>query len=159
MTEGGDKFAVLCLGTDGDAEAVVAELDARAISDDDAAIDEIVVDAVGIGHLCQEEVGIGMIDLLADGEHGEGIHHAGALLEEDLYPLFDVDGALESLECLLLSEQIDVVGVFHLIKYIDNLLSGESHAETDGSASPCLRHRVEHDEVGILAQFCAQWLL
>ena len=111
MTEGGDQFAVLCLGADGDAETVIAELNARAISDDDTTIDEIIVDAVSVGHLCQEEVGIGMIDLLADGEYGEGIHHAGALLEEDLYPLFDVDGALESLECLLLSEQIDVVGI------------------------------------------------
>ena len=78
LAEGGDEFAVLTLGADGDAEAVLTELYAIAVSDDDALIHEVVVDAVGIVHLCQEEVGLCGIHLFADGQFSKGLHHAGA---------------------------------------------------------------------------------
>ena len=80
LAEGGDEFAVLTLGADGDAEAVLTELHTGAISDDDALIHKEVVDAGSVAHLCQEEVGLCGIYLFADGQFGKGLHHAGTLL-------------------------------------------------------------------------------
>ena len=122
MAEGGDEFAVLALGTDGDAEAVLAELHAGAVSDDDALIHEVVVDAGSVTHLCQQEVGLCGVHFLADRQFGKGLHHAGALLEQHLHPLLNVDGTLQCLKGLLLSERINVVRIFHLVKELDNFL-------------------------------------
>ena len=62
LPQGGEELGVLCLGADGDAEAVVAEGDARAVPDDDAFLDEVVVDTLRVGHAGKEEIGIGRID-------------------------------------------------------------------------------------------------
>ena len=121
MAEGGDEFAVLALGTDGDAEAVLAELHAGAVSDDDALIHEVVVDAGSVAHLCQEEVGLRGIHFLADGQFGKGLHHTGALLQEYLHPFLNVNGTLQCLQSLLLSECVNVVRIFNLIKELDNV--------------------------------------
>lgn len=43
LAEGGDEFAVLRLGSDGYAEAVLAELHSVAVAHDDAAVHQIVV--------------------------------------------------------------------------------------------------------------------
>ena len=56
IAEGGYELAVFCLGADGYAEAVLAELNLVAIAYDDAVVYKIVVYLCGIGHLCQKEV-------------------------------------------------------------------------------------------------------
>ena len=60
-----EKLAVLLLRADGDAQTVVTQLDTGAVAHDDSFIDKIVVGALGIVNLRQEEVGIGGINLLA----------------------------------------------------------------------------------------------
>ena len=122
LTEGCYQFSVFCLGTDGDAETVLAELYPMAVAHDDALIDQIVVDLRGIGHLGQEEVGVGRIDLLADRQEFEGFHHSRALFQQDLHPLIDFEWILQGFESLFLSQKIDVIGVLHLIKHRDNHL-------------------------------------
>ena len=109
LTQGGNQLAVFGLGADGDAQAVLTELHAVAVANDDALIHQIVVDLVGIGHLGQEEVGIRRINLLADREYAEGLHHAAALLLQNLYPTIYFEWVLQCLECLLLGEQVDIV--------------------------------------------------
>ena len=49
----------------------------------------------------------------------------------------------------MLGELVDVVGIFHLIIYINDVLRGESHAQTDSCRSPSLRHGLKDDEVGV----------
>ena len=104
----------------------------------------------------KEEVGIGGVELLGDGEHGEGIHHAGALLENEACPLVNLIGVVEHFECFLLGKEVDVVGIFHLGHDINNLLGGECHTKTQGGTAPCLAHSVEHDDVGMLCQFMTE---
>ena len=76
LSEGCYQFSVFCLCADGDAETVLAELHAMAVTHDDALVDQIVVDLDGIGHLSQEEVSISREYLFADGLQFEGVDHA-----------------------------------------------------------------------------------
>ena len=64
--QGCKKLGVLCLCADGDAEAVLTEGDACAVADDNTLLYEIVVCLLCIFHLCEEEVGISRVDMLAD---------------------------------------------------------------------------------------------
>lgn len=74
----------------------------RAISHDDAKLNEIVVDGLSIGHLGKEEVSIRWINFLADGQQIEGINHAGTLLQEDVHSLLRLYWFAQSLGGLLL---------------------------------------------------------
>ena len=98
MTEGGNEFAVLSLGANGDAETVLAELYAMAVTDNDALVHQIIVDLVGIGHLGEEEVGLGGIHFLADGQQSEGFNHACTLLQQQFHPFVDLEGVLQGLQ-------------------------------------------------------------
>ena len=51
-----------------DAEAVLAEGDFGTVAHNDALVNEVVVDAVGIGKLGEEEIGLGGVNLQADVE-------------------------------------------------------------------------------------------
>ena len=46
--------------------------------------------------------------------------------------------------CLLLCEEVHVVGILHLVEESDNLLRGECHAQTYACRCPCLGKGVEH---------------
>jgi len=78
LPKGGQQLVVFALGAYRDAQTVVAELHACTVADNDALVNQVVVDGLGIGHPCQEEVGVGGIDVLADGEQLEGCHQSGA---------------------------------------------------------------------------------
>ena len=86
LPEGGQQLVVLAFHANGNTEAVLAELYAGTVADDDAAVNKVVVDALCVSHLCQEEVGIGGKNLLADGQLLEGSHQAGALSENPSAP-------------------------------------------------------------------------
>jgi hypothetical protein len=121
LAEGSDEFTVLDFCTDGDTETVLTELYASAVSDDDAQIYQIVVDTGSVTHLCQEEVGLCGIYLLADGEYGECLHHAGALLKQYLHPFLYVDGVLQGFKSLLLGECVDIIRVLYFVEKVDDL--------------------------------------
>ena len=60
---------------------------------------------------------------------------------------------------MLLSKQIDVIRIFHLIKYVNNLLARKSHSQTESSTAPCLAHGVEHNHVGKSVEYAAECAL
>ena len=91
LSESCYQFSVFCLRTDGDTQTVLTELYAMAVAHDDAFVHQIVVDLGGIGHLGEEEIGLGGIHLHADGQQLEGVDHTGAFLEEDLDPFVDLE--------------------------------------------------------------------
>ena len=155
LAECSQKVDILALFADCDTQAVATKLHIVAIAHNDALIDQIVIDGCSICHLCEEDVGLCGVHLLADRQVGEGCHHFATFLQNGLHPVVYLIGIFQNLECLLLGEEVDVVRVFHLIEYIYNLLAGKCHAQTDGSTTPCLTHRVEHDEVGIFCQLQA----
>ena len=75
MTESSDEFAVLCFCANGDAQTVQAELHPMTVAHDDSAIHQLIVNLRGVCHLGEEEVCIGRIDHLADGQQLEGFDH------------------------------------------------------------------------------------
>lgn len=83
-------MCILILRTYRNTQAVVTQLDTGAVSYDDAFFHKVVVDALGIGHLCQEEVGIGGIYLFADSKFLEGVNHASAFLQQDTDPFLNL---------------------------------------------------------------------
>ena len=60
---------------------------------------------------------------------------------------------------MLLSKQIDVIRIFHLIKYVNNLLARKSHSQTESSTAPCLAHGVEHNHVRKSVEHAAECAL
>ena len=60
---------------------------------------------------------------------------------------------------MLLSKQIDVIRIFHLVKYVNNLLARKSHSQTEGCTAPCLTHGVEHNHVGKSVEYAAECAL
>ena len=109
-----------------------------AIANDDTIVYEIVVYLSGIVHPCQEEIGIGRIYLFADRQHLECLYHTAPLYKKNLHPLVYLERILQGLKGLLLGEQVDIIRILHLIKYINDLLRCESHAQADCSTSPSL---------------------
>ena len=93
-----------------------------AVAHDDAAVYKIVVYLICIGHLGQEEVCIGGVNLLAYWQHSKCLHHAATLLKQNLNPVVNLVWILESLECLLLGKLVYVIRILHLIKYRDDFL-------------------------------------
>ena len=120
LTEGTYQLAVLIAGADGDAQTVVAELHTSAVAYDDALTDQVVVDALGIRDLCQKEIGIGGIYLVADRQLAEGLHHAVALLQDELNPAIYLVGVAQHLDGLLLCELVDIIGILHLVEDVDD---------------------------------------
>ena len=109
-----------------------------------------------IRHLCQEEVGVRGIDLNARRQLTERLYHVLALREDKAHPFRHCLRIVQFFQRLTLCEEIDVVRIFHLIEQLDNLFAGKRHAETDGSAAPCLTHRVEYDDVRELSEAFAE---
>ena len=128
LSQSTEQFVVLGAIADGDAQTVVAELDARAVADNNAFVDQVVIDGLRVGHLCQEEIGIGLIHLFADGQFLECGHQTATLGKQNLDVFVDFVGVFQHLQRLLLGELVDVIGILHLIIYINDILRGESHA-------------------------------
>ena len=53
---------------------------------------------------------------------------------------------------LLLSQLIDVIGVFDLAKNIYNFFGSKSHSQADSSTPPSFGECLEHDKIGIFIQ-------
>ena len=159
LAECREQFGILRARADGDAQTVVAQRHTVAVADNDAAVHQIVVDALGVRHAGQKEVRVGAEHLLAQRQILERLHQPLALVQQYLHPLVHLERVLQHLHRLLLRQQIDVVGILHLIIYIDNLPGGKGHAQTDGCRGPRLRHGLQDDEVLVADQLGAQRLL
>ena len=61
----------------------------------------------------------------------------------------ELEETTQSLKSLLLRQQIDIIGVFHLVEDADDFLRRKGHTQSDGRTSPSLRHRIQHDEIGM----------
>ena len=53
---------------------------------------------------------------------------------------------------LLLSQLVDIIGIFDFTKNINNLFGSKSHSQTDSSTSPSFGECLEYDEIGIFIQ-------
>ena len=53
---------------------------------------------------------------------------------------------------LLLSQLVDIIGIFDFTKNINNLFGSKSHSQTDSSTSPGFGECLEYDEIGIFIQ-------
>ena len=69
------EFGIFATGADGYSQTVIAKSDASAVADDDAFLDEIVVDRLSVVHLGQEEIGVGGINPLTDRQVAESFNH------------------------------------------------------------------------------------
>ena len=56
LPQGREQFVVLRAGSDGDTQAVLAELYTATVANDDAFVYEVVVDFLSICDTCEEEV-------------------------------------------------------------------------------------------------------
>ena len=65
----------------------MAKLHIVAIAHYDATVDEVSVDVGSIAHLGEEEIGIGRINLLADGQLAERHYHSLTLHNDSTHPL------------------------------------------------------------------------
>ena len=109
LAECSQKVDILALFADCDTQAVATKLHIVAIAHNDALVDQIVVDSCSICHLCEEEVGLCGVHLLADRQVGEGSHHFATFLQNGLHPVVYLIGIFQNLKCLLLGEEVDVV--------------------------------------------------
>ena len=154
-----EQLSILSLVSDGDSQTVAAKLNLIAVSYDDALCHQIIVDGLRIRNLYQEEVGIRRINLHGDRQIQKGSHHLRTLLKDVLHPLIHLQWILQNLKCLLLGKQIHIIRILHLIEYINNLLAGKRHTQTKRCTTPCLTHRIEHDEIREMLQHTTEGAL
>ena len=117
-----NQLVVLRASADGDAKTVLAKLNASAVSNYDALVDEVVVYCLSISDLCKEEVRSRWIYLLTLRQQGECLYDTMSLLKDCVHPEVHLLQVSNHLQRFLLREDVHVVWVFHLIKEIDDLL-------------------------------------
>ena len=112
-----------------------------------------------VSHLGKEEVCVGGVNLLAYRQFSESLHEPATFQQQHVNPFLYAYLVVKALNGLLLSKQVDIIRIFHLVEYVDDVFLCESHAESDGSGAPCLAHSVQHNEVGVGGELLQHGLL
>ncbi len=138
---------------------IATEVDAAAVADDDASLNEILVDAVGIGDSRQEEVGVGGKDFLANGQECHRFEQGVPLFEYHGDVTLQQGGIAQNFHRLGLCEDVDVVGVLDFVVKPNDVFAGKCHAEADTSGCPRLGEGGEDNEIGVLGNVHAEGTL
>ena len=76
LAKGANQLIILVASTNGDSQTVMTELHTGTVPDNNALLHQIVINALSITNLGQEEVGICRIYLLTDRQLTESLKHA-----------------------------------------------------------------------------------
>ena len=129
LAESTEQCSVFTLGSDGDAQTTFTKPYVGAVSDDDALIDEVVVNGLCVVDAGEEEVGIGGEDLQTERQFPECGHEAATFKEHEPHPLINLEAAVEDVNGFSLGGEVDVIRVFHLVEDGDDVSRRKGHAD------------------------------
>lgn len=113
---------------------------------------QIIVDFHGIRHFCQKEIRIRREQFNGTWKLFKFRFQIVTFFLQSFHPTFYLIMFMQHGDGLLLSQLVDIIGIFDFTKNINNLFGSKSHSQTDSSTSPGFGECLEYDEIGIFIQ-------
>ena len=74
-------------------------------------------------------------------------------------PTIDCSEISQQCQRFLLSQQVDVIRILHLIEQADDFFACKGHSKSDCCRSPCLAEGVEYDDIRVVIEQTAERLI
>ena len=113
---------------------------------------QIIIDFHGIRHFCQKEIRIGREQFNGTWKFFKFRFQIITLFLQRFHPTFYLIVLMQHRNSLLLSQLIDIIGIFDFTKNVYNFFGSKSHSQANCSTSPSLGECLEYDKVGIFIQ-------
>ena len=118
----------------------------------DVLLVEIADDFLTLEHADHDEVGLGGIDALADGEFLEGQDDFAAFVDELTHPFVDVEAMLDEALGIVGTEGRDGMGHAHELEVFDDVGVGHDNGHADGCGGPGMGEGADDEDVGVAVE-------